>query len=159
MKNEMSLMAESVKMKAIGILGDNSLLIRAESSGETVFVSGGRWLHPLLDCIEAIETGELSGETITSDGGICIYDRVSGKAAALLVARIAELISPAPVSLHSALASEPALGYLSATGISVRADEVIPRIACATEKDYLLEENPSRAELSLRRRAGRGVPE
>jgi hypothetical protein len=81
MKNEMPLLAESAKMKAIGILGDNSLLIRAESSGETVFVSGGRWLHPLLDCIEAIETGELSGETATPEGGICIYDRVSGKAA------------------------------------------------------------------------------
>ena len=91
-----------------------------------LFTSGKHWLHPLFD-LEAFlaATGQ-------DPAGTRLVDRVTGRAAAFLVARLGIR------DLETLVLSRRALPVLQEHGIRYRCGELVDRIPCATED--LLEE-------------------
>ncbi|OPZ27222.1 MAG: hypothetical protein BWZ02_01731 [Lentisphaerae bacterium ADurb.BinA184] len=90
-----------------------------------VFSSAGKWLYPLFE-LEAFLR-----KTRTPRASLCVHDKVIGKAAALLLARL---------GIRRVLAdvlSQSGRQVLDAHGIRYRAGEVVERISCQTEEMLL----------------------
>ena len=87
-----------------------------------VFASDGRWLHPLFDLEELLKGSEYSPEELLAS------DRIVGKAAALLIARMG--IRTVRAGIMSRLAERVMLQR----GIAYRFDTRVERIDCATEE-------------------------
>lgn len=98
------------------------LTLRLLAGSETLFTSEKHWLHPLFD-LEAFlaESGQ-------DPSGTLLVDRVTGRAAALLIARLGI------PELHTGVLSRRALPVLAAHQIHVRCREVVDRLPCATEE-------------------------
>jgi zinc transport system ATP-binding protein len=87
-----------------------------------IFSSDRHWLHPLFD-LEAFfaQSGQEPARTH-------LVDRITGRAAAFLVARLGI------PELHSQLLSRRAIPVLERYGIQYHCDEWVDQIACATEE-------------------------
>jgi hypothetical protein len=85
------------------------------------FSSERHWLHPLFDLAEALGSGQVRGE------GCRLVDRVTGRAAAFLVARMGLR------ELETRVLSRKAMPVLEAHGVACRYGELVDRIPCATE--------------------------
>jgi hypothetical protein len=91
--------------------------------GAPLFVSRGKWLHPLFDLLEAQSAGNLPAA-----GELFLRDRVIGRAAAFLILRAgirhawADLVSDGAVSLFVA------------HGAFIGGNERVAAIDCATEE-------------------------
>ncbi|TVQ28509.1 MAG: DUF1893 domain-containing protein [Spirochaetaceae bacterium] len=108
----------------------DATVLRLSRSGTVVFASSRPWLHPLLDLTRFLET---TGET-TAD---CeLYDKIVGRAAALLMVRLGIR------SLRTGIMSERAIPVLEANGVTWHADARVERIDCLTE-DILANETDS----------------
>lgn len=97
------------------------LTLRLYAGDEVIFSSERHWLHPLFD-LEAFFAQSSQDPAQTR-----LVDRITGRAAAFLVAR---LRIP---ELHSLLLSRRAMPVLEHYGIHYHCDEVVDQIACATE--------------------------
>lgn len=85
-----------------------------------IFRSSKPWLHPLLDLRSFLETNK-------SEGTLTTYDRVVGRASALLSAGLGvRKISTRTVSTR-------AIQVLEHYSIELEAEETVDRILCATE--------------------------
>ena len=96
------------------------------SGDETIFSSEKRWLHPLFD-LEAFFTQGGHDPAKTR-----LVDRITGRAAAMLVARLGI------PELHTPILSRRAIPILARHGIHYRFRELVDRVACTTE-DLLAE--------------------
>ena len=98
------------------------LTLRLYAGDEVIFSSDRHWLHPLFE-LEAFfaQNGQDPARTR-------LVDRITGRAAAFLVARLGI------PELHSLLLSRRALPVLERYGIRYRCDELVDQIACATEE-------------------------
>jgi zinc transport system ATP-binding protein len=115
--------------------------------GETVlFTSERHWLHPLFD-LEAF-LGEGGG----SPDGTLLVDRITGRAAACLMARMGL------PRLHTGLLSRLAIPILERHGIAFQAQELVERIACATETQLEFIEDLETAYGLLQARRDRALP-
>ena len=95
-------------------------LLRGE---EVLFTSERRWLHPLFE----LET--YFKETGVEPAGTLLVDRVTGRAAAMLMARLGL------PRLRTGVLSRLAIPILEAHGIACLAREIVERIPCATESE------------------------
>ncbi len=95
------------------------LTLRLYRGGEVLFASDKHWLHPLFD-LEA----RFAGQGLA---GTRLVDRVTGRAAALLVARLGI------PELHTFVLSRRALPVLARYGIRCTHEELVDQLPCATE--------------------------
>lgn len=98
------------------------LTLRLYAGDEVIFASDRHWLHPLFD-LEAFIAQSGQDPTRTR-----LVDRITGRAAAFLVARLGI------PELHSLLLSRRAIPVLEHHGIHYRCDELVDQIACSTEE-------------------------
>jgi len=107
----------------------------AAASGELpLYVSGGRWLHPLFDLLDLLAVGDpAAGDpaderaALVAAGELFLRDRVIGRAAAFLALR---------AGIHHAwadLVSDGAVATFEQAGASIGWGTRIPAIGCATE--------------------------
>lgn len=87
-----------------------------------LFASDGHWLHPLFE-LEAFfaQSGQDPSRTR-------LVDRITGRAAAFLVARLGI------PELHSLVLSRRAIPVLEQYGIHYQCHELVDQIACKTEE-------------------------
>lgn len=98
------------------------LTLRLYAGAEVLFSSDRHWLHPLFE-LEAYFAQ--SGQ---DPAGTRLVDRITGRAAAFLVARLGI------PELHSLLLSRRAIPVLEHYGIHYHGDELVDQIACKTEE-------------------------
>ncbi len=122
------------------------LTLRLYAADEVIFSSDGHWLHPLFE-LEAFfaQSGQDPAQTR-------LVDRITGRAAAFLVAR---LRIP---ELHALLLSRRAIPVLERHGIRYRCDELVDQISCATEALLADTQDPEAAWALLQERRQRLRP-
>ena len=122
------------------------LTLRLYAGSDVIFSSEKHWLQPLFD-LEAFfdQGGQDPAQTR-------LVDRITGRAAAFLVARFGIR------ELHSVILSRRAIPVLEQYGIQFSSDERVDRIACATE-DLLANTQDLEAAWSLlQERRTRALP-
>jgi hypothetical protein len=95
--------------------------LRVYFDGTVLFSSEGKWLHPLFDLEEYLDSIDIDRNRLF------LVDRVTGRAAALLVARMRIR------RLSSGVLSRLAAVILDREGIEYRCDSLVDRIDCRTE--------------------------
>jgi zinc transport system ATP-binding protein len=107
---------------------------------ERLFASERHWLHPLFD-LEAYfaQSGQDPRQTR-------VVDRITGRAAAFLLARLGI------PELHTLVLSRRAIPVLAQHGIRCRFREQVDRIACATEDLLAQTRDPAAAWAVLQER-------
>jgi hypothetical protein len=100
--------------------------------GLPLYVSAGKWLHPLFDLLELLssegpESGSEERATLAAAGELFLRDRVIGRAAAFLILRAGIRRAWADV------VSDGAMALFATRGASLGAGELVPAIACRTE--------------------------
>ena len=111
--------------------------------GQVLYSSDGKWLYPLFDLEEYLEEYPDLLRNAT------VWDKVIGKAAALLILRMGGN------RVHGVLMSELAAEVLEKAGVAYSFDSLVPRIDCQTEE--ILEDivDPDEAYKLLCESAGR----
>jgi hypothetical protein len=97
------------------------LTLRLYAGADVIFSSEKHWLHPLFD----LETFFAQGDQDPTR--TCLVDRITGRAAALLVARLGI------PELHTSILSRRAIPILKQYNIQYRCGERVDRVTCATE--------------------------
>jgi Domain of unknown function (DUF1893) len=112
------------------------LTLRLFDGDNVIFSSERHWLHPLFD-LEAFfaQGGQDPARTR-------LVDRITGRAAAFLVARLGI------PELHTVILSRRAIPVLARYGIQCRCGDLVDRVTCATE-DLLAETLDLEAAWSL----------
>lgn len=120
------------------------LSLEVLSDRRLLFSSRGKWLHPLFELEEFLRREGLD------PGGLLIRDKIVGKAAAMLIARMGFR------RLQAGVLSRLGRTVLETRGIRYRYGELVERILCQTEK--VLEDtwDLEEAYRIVRERAGRG---
>ena len=91
-------------------------------AGTVVFSSSGKWLHPLFELQEYLDRSDYAVEEIT------VRDKIVGRAAALLMARLGIR------HVEAGILSEVAESVFARYGITYSYDTLAPRILCKTEE-------------------------
>ena len=112
------------------------LTLRLFDGDGVIFSSERHWLHPLFD-LEAFFAQGGQDPTRTR-----LVDRITGRAAAFLVARLGI------PELHTLILSRRAIPILAQYGVRYRCGELVDRVTCATE-DLLAETLDLEAAWSL----------
>ncbi len=108
--------------------------------GASLFSSSSGWLYPLMELERFLSTNAV-------DIGRCtVYDKIVGKAAALLAVRLGVR------KLECDVLSEQAEPVLNANGVTYTAARRTPRIDCQTEEILADEEDPEAAYRLIRSR-------
>jgi zinc transport system ATP-binding protein len=122
--------------------------LRLFLDGRVVFASDRHWLHPLFDLEDFLAGSGLDPAAAR------LVDRVTGRAAAFLVARLGIR------ALDTRVLSLQAVPVLEAHGVACRWRERVDRVACMTEDLLAGVQDPEAAWTLLReRRARAGRPE
>ncbi|QRN84539.1 DUF1893 domain-containing protein (plasmid) [Chloroflexota bacterium] len=110
---------------------------------QVLFTSTGKWLYPLFDLEDYLQEhpGLLKNATV--------WDKVIGKAAALLILRMGGN------RIHGVLMSELAAKTLEKAGVAHSFDNLVPQIDCQTEELLKDVVDPDEAYDILCKRAGR----
>lgn len=100
-----------------------------------IYSSSESWLYPLLDLEEKLQQSEIIAK---ADEQMLLYDKITGKAGALLVCLIAEkyLKDSLSFQLHTHLISLSALRFLEERGISCSFEHQITAVNCQTELEF-----------------------
>ena len=109
-----------------------SALAKGMEVGEPLYVSSGKWLHPLFDLLDAASPGGpavagTSSQALASAGDLFLRDRVIGRAAAFLILRAGIRHAWADV------VSDGALSLFAAQGAFLGGTERVAAIGCMTE--------------------------
>jgi len=113
------------------------------SDSRRVFSSAGKWLHPLFELEEFLAESGLDPTTLS------LRDRIVGKAAALLIARLGIRC------VHAGVLSRLGMEVLEARRVTFSWDQLVERIDCQTESALAQVEDLEAAYAWLRKRAGR----
>jgi len=111
---------------------------KASLPGKVLFSSSKKWLHPLFELEEFLAAHEKGGgkdcRTFEFHGGLCasssdlfLRDRVIGRAAAFLIARIGIR------RVETDILSRLALPLFKANSVSVETIDIVDAISCVTE--------------------------
>jgi hypothetical protein len=111
--------------------------------GPPLYVSAGKWLHPLFELLE-------DRATLAAAGELFLRDRVIGRGAAFLILRAGIRNAWADV------VSDGAMSLFAAHGASLGAGELVPAIACQTEPLLRDVDDPDLAWALLRQRRAAG---
>jgi len=112
-----------------------------------VFQSSGKWLHPLFELEEFLSRHPIDMSKAQ------VRDKVIGKAAAMLIARLGA------ESAHGGVMSELGREVFQRAGIPHTYTELVARIDCQTEELLLKITDLERAHELLSARAGRSAKE
>jgi hypothetical protein len=128
-----------------------SALAAGEEVGPPLYVSGGKWLHPLFELLEWLSVeGPAAGSgehaPFTSAGELFVRDRVIGRAAAFLILRAGIRNAWADV------VSDGAMALFAAHGASLDGAERVASIGCQTESLLREVDDPDVAWTLLRDR-------
>ena len=126
-------------------MNDQSETFRAYYKGDIVFVSNGRWLHPLFEFEEYLSQHSFDRSQIF------VEDTIIGKAAAILICRLGIR------SLKAGIMSRLGEKVFQDAGVTFEAGRFVDRILCQTEDLLQDEEDFDRAYRMLRERAGNPV--
>jgi hypothetical protein len=107
--------------------------------GLPLYVSAGKWLHPLFDLLE-------ERATLAAAGELFLRDRVIGRGAAFLILRAGIRNAWADV------VSDGAMSLFAAHRASLGGGELVPAIACRTEPLLRDVDDPDIAWALLRQR-------
>jgi len=119
--------------------------LRLYRGDAVLFASQGRWLHPLFD-LEAF-----LAERAEDPAGTRLVDRVTGRAAAFLVARLGI------PRLDTLVLSRRALDVLERFGVRHRHQVLVDRVLCTTEDLLGDVQDPEAAWALLRERRARAL--
>jgi hypothetical protein len=117
--------------------------LRAYHGEREVFSSVGKWLYPLFELEEFLETSSYQPETLR------LEDKIVGKAAALLLVRLG--IRHVKAGVLSKLGRE----VLERCHVLYSAGQTVERIDCQTEILLSEVEDPEQAYRIVAQRAGR----
>jgi ABC-type Mn2+/Zn2+ transport system ATPase subunit len=109
---------------------------------KTIFTSTSNWLHPLFELDQFLLKNSYSREELV------LYDKIVGKAAAMLTVRLG--LKRVHAGVMSVLAEEVFVRF----GVAYSCGARIDRIQCATEDSLKNVDDPEEAVLILKRRAG-----
>lgn len=112
--------------------------LEAYRGEELIFASSGNWLYPIFKLTDFLEKEGISGKDIR------VIDRIVGRAAALLLARLAV----AEVTAH--MLSEPGRQVLKQFNMPYRYHILVDRVQCRTEERFLEETDPEKVYAILR---------
>ena len=110
---------------------------------DIVFQSDGKWLYPLFSLEVFLQEHPIDMNSV------CIHDKVVGKAAAMLIARLQ------PKRVHGVIMSELAVNFLNQFGLPYSYDQLVERVQCKTESLLLDVDDINKAYDILCKRAGR----
>lgn len=110
---------------------------------DIVFQSDGKWLYPLFSLEVFLQEHPIDMNSV------CIHDKVVGKAAAMLIARLQ------PKRVHGVIMSELAVKFLNQYGLPYSFDQLVERVQCKTESLLLDVDDINEAYDILCKRAGR----
>lgn len=116
-------------------------------NNEVVFESGKKWLHPLFELEDYLKNHPLDMSSAE------VHDRVIGKAAAMLIARMGA------GSAHGEVMSELARGVFLQADIPHKYKKLVARIDCQTEELLLDVNDIERAHEMLVEHAGKSGTE
>lgn len=117
--------------------------LRAYHEEREIFSSAGKWLYPLLELEEFLDTSSYRPESLR------LEDKIVGKAAALLLVRLG--IRQVKAGVLSKLGRE----VLERYQVLYSAAEIVERIDCQTEMLLAEVEDPEQAHRIVLARAGR----
>jgi hypothetical protein len=117
--------------------------LRAYYGQREVFSSVGKWLHPLFELEEFLDTSSYQPETLR------LEDKIVGKAAALLLVRLG--VRQVKAGVLSKLGRE----VLERHRVLYSAGQIVERIDCQTEILLSEVEDPEQAYRIVAQRAGR----
>ncbi len=110
---------------------------------EVIFTSSGKWLHPLFELEDYLKDNDLD----TSD--LIIHDHISGKAGAILIARLGFR------KCFIDIVSIPALEIFKCFNIKCDYKSCVDKIGCATEDIVFYETDIEKVYRMLLQLAGR----
>jgi hypothetical protein len=102
------------------------------AAGPPLYISAGKWLHPLFEMIDLLEADgpairSDARATLASAGDLFLRDRIIGRGAAFLILRAGIRNAWADV------VSDGAMALFEAEGASLGGGEQVAAIACRTE--------------------------
>jgi zinc transport system ATP-binding protein len=115
------------------------LTLRLHRGGQVLFSSEKHWLHPLFELEEVLIR-------IGDPTGLLVADRITGRAAAFLLARLGIR------RLRTGLLSHAAIPVLDGQGIEYRCAELIEKVSCSTETLLAGIQDPETAYALVRER-------
>ena len=124
----------------------SEVTLRACHEEREVFSSTGKWLHPLFELEEFLDTSSYRPESLR------LEDKIVGKAAALLLVRLG--IRQVKAGVLSKLGRK----VLEHFRVLYSAAQIVERIDCQTETLLAEVEDPEKAYRIVAARAGRQAP-
>lgn len=124
--------------------GNSPVVLRLTCGGEDLFTSTRPWLHPLLDASRFLALAHHHRRDLTD---CTLYDKVVGRAAALLIVRLGIRV------VHTDTISRRAIPVFESHQVVWRAGTVVDRIDCRTEELLAEETDAERAYQLVRARA------
>ena len=121
----------------------SEITLRLYHRDQLVFSSQGKWLHPLFELEEFLNSSSYPRETLR------VEDKIVGKAAALLIVRLD--IRQVSAGVLSTLG----LAVLASHDVRLEARDTVDHIDCQTESLLADIEDPEQAYEVVRVRAGR----
>ena len=110
--------------------------------GHPIFTSTGKWLHPLFELEEFLNTAPCQPATLV------VADKIVGKAAALLLVRIGIR------RIEAGVLSKLGMSVLERYGVNYSYSQLIERIDCKSEALLATVEDPEQAYRCIRERVG-----
>lgn len=110
---------------------------------QIIFVSDGKWLHPLLDLHDFLTKQNFD------PARLLVKDKIVGKAAALIQVYLGLK------NIHASMLSQLAKAVFDDFQIGYAYEHLVERIECRTEDLLASESNPEMAFALVRRLAGR----
>ena len=120
------------------------MTLRLLAGERTLFTSERHWLHPLFEL-------ELFFAQGCDPAGTQLVDRITGRAAAFLVARLGIR------SLRTGILSRRALPVLERFGVRVQCVTLVDQVLCATEDELWTVQDPEAAYALLQARRARAM--
>jgi uncharacterized protein DUF1893 len=111
--------------------------------GTPIFISNGKWLHPLLELEAYLAEHPIQPENLI------LQDKIIGKAAALLIHRLGVR------TVKAGILSRLGETVLQRHGIAYTYEQLVDCIHCQTEKVLATVEDPEAAYQLVKVRAGR----
>ncbi len=121
----------------------DEVTLRVRYDGRQVFSSVGKWLHPLFELEDFLNSGAYQPE------GLLVEDKIVGKAAALLLVRMGIR------QVKAGVLSELAKAVLERYDVRFSSTTIVERIDCQTEILLADVEEPDQAYQIVKARAGR----
>ncbi len=122
------------------MINNHSLELKFQDT--TIFTSNGKWLYPLFDLEEFL------ADNIYDPAKLTLYDKIIGKASALLIIRMGIK------KVNGGIVSEPAESAFKAWDIEYSIENHVKLIDCKTEELLKYISDPEEVYRIIKKRAG-----